>query len=80
MLSNSRVSVGFKMIGGQTLLERNEQKLAKITLGIALARLGPILVLQDLSAMSMGSVIVLPRAEIAKDAVLLFVVAVFFRF
>ena len=62
------------------MLERNEQKLAKITLGIALARLGLILVLQDLSAMSMGSVIVLPRAEIAKDAVLLFVVAVSFRF
>ena len=52
--------------------------MAKFTLGIALARLGPILVLQDLSAMSMGSVIVLPRAEIAKDAVLLFVVAVFY--
>ena len=47
MLSNSRVSVGFKMIEGQTLLARKEQKLAKFTLGIALARLGPILVFTE---------------------------------
>ena len=41
---------------------RNERKVAEFTGGIALARLGPILVkyLQNLSAMFMGSVIVLP--------------------
>ena len=41
--------------------------------------MGPILVkyLQNLQAMSIGSEIVLPRAEIENGAVLLFVVAVF---
>ena len=44
MLSNSRVSVGFKMIGGYSLLPRNERKVAEFTVSIALASLGPILV------------------------------------
>ena len=41
---------------------RNVRKVAEFTVGIALAKLGPILVkyLQNLSVMSMGSVIVLP--------------------
>ena len=44
------------------MLPRNEPKVAEFTVGIALASLGPIFVkyLQNLSAMSMGSVIVLP--------------------
>ena len=48
------------MIGEQSLLPRNEPKVAKLTVGIALTRLGRMLVkyLQNLSAMSKGSVIV----------------------
>ena len=44
------------------MLPRNEPKVAEFTVGIALASLGPTLVkyLQNLSAMSMASVIVLP--------------------
>ena len=44
------------------MLPRNERKAAEFTVGIALAKLGPILVkyLQNLSAMCMRSVIVLP--------------------
>ena len=51
------------MIGGLSLLPRNERKVAEFTEGIALARLGPMFVkyLQNLSAMSVGSVIVLPK-------------------
>ena len=50
------------MIEGSSLLPRNKRKVAEFTVGIALASLGPILVkyLQNLSGLSMGSVIVLP--------------------
>ena len=43
------------------MLPRNERKVAEFTVGIALARLGPMLVkyLQNRSAMSMGFVIIL---------------------
>ena len=44
------------------MLPRNERKVAEFTVRIALTSLGPILVkyLQNLSAMFVGSVIVLP--------------------
>ena len=61
MLSSSQGSVGYRVIGGWLTSPRKE--LNKIfTSCIALARLGRILVkyLQNLSAISTGSVIVLP--------------------
>ena len=51
-----------RMIGEYSLLPRNKRKVAEFTVGIALARLGPMLVkyLQNLAATSLRSVIVLP--------------------
>ena len=61
MLSSSQGLVGFRVIGGWFTLPRKELK-EEFTSRNALARLGPILVkyLQNLSAISTGSVIVLP--------------------
>ena len=61
MLSSSQGSVGYRMIGGWLTPPRKELN-EKFKSRIALARLGPILVkyLQNLSAVSTGSVIVLP--------------------
>ena len=60
MFSSSQGSVGCRVIGGWLTSLRKEVK-KKFTSRIALARLGPILVkyLQNLSAISTGSVIVL---------------------
>ena len=59
------------------MLPRNEQKVAEFTVGIALASLGPIFVkyLQNLSAVSMGSVTVLPSDlnEESRDGLFLYV-------
>ena len=61
MLSSSQGSVGCRVIGGWLTSPRKELK-EEFTSRIVLARLGPILVkyLQNLSAISTGSVIVLP--------------------
>ena len=61
MLSSSQESVGCRMIGGWLTSPRKALN-EEFTSRIALARLGPILVkyLQNLSAISTGSVIVLP--------------------
>ena len=62
MFPSSLELVGFKVIGVLLLLlSRNDRKLV-FTVGIALAKLGPILVkyLQNLSATSTDSVILLP--------------------
>ena len=61
MFPSSLELVGFKVIGVLLLLPRNERKVV-FTVGIALAKLGPILekYLQNLSATSTGSVILLP--------------------
>ena len=61
MLSSSQGSVGCRVIGGWLTSPRKELN-EEFTSRIALARLGPILVkyLQNLSAISTGSVIVLP--------------------
>ena len=59
------------------MLPRNEQKVAEFTVGIALASLGPIFVkyLQNLSAISMGSVTVLSSDlnEESRDGLFLYV-------
>ena len=74
MFPSSLELVGFKVIGVLLLLSRNERKLV-FTVGIALAKLGPILMkyLQNLSATSTGSVILLPSDlnDESKDGVLL---------
>ena len=76
MFPSSLELVGFKVIGVLLLLllSRNNRKLV-FTVGIALAKLGPILVkyLQNLSATSTGSVILLPSDlnDESKDGVLL---------
>ena len=66
MLSSSPGSVGCRVIGGWLTSPRKELN-EEFTSRISLARLGPILVkyLQNLSAMSTGSVIVLP--SVAND-------------
>ena len=66
MLSSSPGSVGCRVIRGWLTSPRKELN-EEFTSRISLARLGPILVkyLQNLSAMSTGSVIVLP--SVAND-------------
>ena len=66
MLSSSPGSVGCRVIGGWLTSPRKELN-EEFTSRISLATLGPILVkyLQTLSAMSTGSVIVLP--SVAND-------------
>ena len=73
MLSSSRVSVGFRVIGGWLSSPRKERK-EEFTSGIALARLGPILVkyLQNLSTISQDLLSFYPQIEMMKAKVICF--------